>query len=319
MTDAMVDGWREALGKAPPGTEPQLGRAVELAEAIGYGQRWEVQMPIGAGELGAFEAAMAEAKRSFVDQRLGWKETKDRVEAAWVSSSRYFASECERKVARKVSVRCVEFPESSWAASPGKATLADPAAAALALEWARRCVELRKLLPKARARAKALGFKEDAASIPLAELGVGVKRLAESKAEPFDAGCEFQARTAVALYVDDGIQKGFSDRKGNIRNDIAEACLFPSEKAASAFAKRHVGDCHAVEVVVGAVSYRRLNGSPGAAPDLAAVIAARERAEIEGALAKARVDDLEAELAKRVAAGAWKAAEVPLAKPRPRL
>lgn len=196
----------------------------------------------------------------------------------------------------------VTTPLVSFGALPGKATLLDPASASDLVEHARKAVALRKLLPKAVAQAKARGASfEGLADFP--EISKRCKDLASASVELFNAAEEMDEKHCFAIYVDEGPRlKGFIDRLGHPRNDMAEACLFPSMKLAASFARRRQQNCHYVKVVVTAIEAGVLIGSPAPSEDLAAVVASRERKEIEAMLGEAEIGMLRAELARRDAA-----------------
>lgn len=211
-------------------------------------------------------------------------------------------------LARQDCASYVTTPHVSFSPLQGKATMIDPATASKLVEHARKAVALRKILPKAIAQAKARGAKF-LGSDDFPEISKRCKDLASASIEIFNAADEMDEKHCYAVYVDHGSgKKGFLDRTSKPRNDIAEACLFPTLAFAASFARRRHLDCHYVKVVVSAIEAGVLIGSPRASADLASVVASRERRAIEDMLGAAEIDMLRAELARRDAAAAVEAA-----------
>lgn len=306
LSQDMMDLWDKAIGSDAEGKCKELAAARKLAAELGYhGEKSEVVMEMGEDEKRKAHEIMARKKADFIKEQTkrasNWG--REDPEVAWNRNLAYYQRQVVYEASVKRQVQYVKVPSVAWGAVPGSSTLFDGMSAKEAIAMAGKAMELRKLLPKARAQAKKLGFAELESMAPKMEnLGVGTVELAGALALAFNAADEFDDKPAIALYVDRGADdKGFVDKKGYVKNDLAEACLFPSEKSAMAFARRTVGHCYAVEVKVSAISYKPLLGKPGAAPDLAQVISARERRELEQALSRAKIDELEAELAKRKA------------------
>lgn len=211
-------------------------------------------------------------------------------------------------LARQDLASYVTTPHVSFSPSPGKATMIDPATAGKLVDQARKAVALRKILPKAVAQAKARGANFLGAD-DFPELSKRCKDLASASVEIFNAADEMDEKHCYAIYVDYGSgKKGFLDRTSKPRNDMAEACLFPSLNSAASFARRRHRDCHYVKVVVSAVESGVLIGVPGISADLAIVVASRERKAIEEMLGEAEIEMLRAELARRDAASGVEAA-----------
>lgn len=322
LSQDMMDLWDEAIGADAAGKCKELAAARKLAGELGcHDEACEVVMPMGEDEKRKALEIMARKKGEFIKEQSkrqsSW--SREDPEVSWNRNLAYYQRQVDYEASVKRQVKYVKVPSVTWGAVPGSSTLFDGMSAKEAIEMAAKAMELRKLLPKARAQVKKLGFVELASMAPKMEnLGVGTIELAGAKALAFNAAEEFDDKPAIALYVDRGADdKGFVDKKGYVKNDLAEACLFPSEKSAMAFARRTVGHCHAVEVKVSAISYKPLMGKPGAAPDLAQVISARERRELEQALSRAKIDELEEELAKRKAMlGESEQAPAPVSKGR---
>lgn len=303
ISEDMVDLWKSALDKAQGKEADVLRDALDRVETLGYGSsKVEVVLPMGPKEKALAEKDLAQRKKEYMDgDRGGWGFSRRPSESDWLGQLAWHKKDIDYKAAKKRLVRFVMAPSVKWVSNPGDASLFDAHEARGAIEKALAAVRLRGLLPKARAASKKQGARETSAMEPKFDThGLGTKELATAKSSPFVASEEFEDKVAIAIYVDrGGSDKGFADNRGRVKNDIAEACLFPSKNKALAFARRCVGDCHAVDVVISAVGCAPLLGSPRHPDDISAVIAARERREIEKVLERAKLEELEAELVRR--------------------
>jgi hypothetical protein len=295
----MVELWRTAAKKTERKLAPELFMAIDLVEKLGFCKATqEVVMPMGPEQLAEVKIQEDKRREDFFKGQGHWSGKP--TETEWQQNRAWQMRQIEYQVATKRQVQYVMAPAVSWASVPGDARMVDPNVARESIKKAQWALDLRKNLPRARAQCRKLGGEEHAWLEPLFDKpGIGTQELTQSSCVEFRAAEEFEDKKAVAIYVDNGVQKGFVDKRGSVKNDIAEACLFPSQNKALAFSRRYIGECMAVEVVISAVSYKPLMGSGGGSTDLAAVIASRERREIEKVLELVKLEELEAELAKR--------------------
>lgn len=192
----------------------------------------------------------------------------------------------------------VRMPATSWTMRFGDAGLFDPNKARSAICWGQAAKELGEHLDKAMEQAEALGVEIPKWLRPGHDMPSSGASLATAKAVEFDPAMEFESKDCYAVYVE-GSPHGFLDKKGKVKNDLGEACLFPSPKDAKAFASKHVVACFLVNVQASVTGCKALLGE-GAIPDsLTAVMASRERREIGEALGKAEIEMLREELARR--------------------
>ena len=100
--------------------------------------------------------------------------------------------------------------------------------------------------------------------------------------------------------MDDGKRKGFLDKAGTPRLDLAEACLFASEGQARRFAvSKGSPDALGAEVEVSALSFKVLVGNPPPSADANRASAGREEREMREALESVRLDELREEIKRR--------------------
>lgn len=256
-------------------------------------------MPLTPEQIILVEQRLTEKKKGFFKGREGVN--LDQLEQVWRDMHDRHKRVIEKEVATYREVRFLGMPLLKWEDTPGDATMFEQAVASKLITQAKLAIELRKVLPKARVQAVALGGVENSDMLPKMEnIGTRTKDLAEAEVVKFSVAEEFEEKHAIAVYVNVSESKrGFLNKTGQIKNNLAEASLFPNKKAATSFARRFFSACHAVSVLASAVAYEPLLGIPTPAEDLAEAIAERERKTLMKALGDARIEQLEEELARR--------------------
>lgn len=286
-------------------SSPACARAVELCKQLGGAKSSyeEVKEPLTEDAKRKVELGLAGEKAKFAAEfkkTYGASIGSDTVELYWREREKQSREALLEKVTIKHATRWVKAPMTSWQTAPGRATLASFEDAQKAISFAKAAVELEGLITQANADAKKLGIIIPAWA-KAKKLSAGARELAGSSLSAFEAVAELEQKDAIALFADQWDRSGFIDRKGLVKPDIAEACLFPDLKAAKLFARHHAQFpvVKAVSVRVSVISYEPFQGGPSPCSQLDAVMASREAKQIEAALSEAKIEALEAELSRR--------------------
>lgn len=300
VNEEWVTAWSEAqraLGSKAP---PELAEAVRLAGELGWHE-----------SLATIRLEMTPEAQAEVDRRLEVKRQEtlsngrrhwgsQSPEQIWASNQGYWRERLIDELTPRTKARALRLPLAVWSDKPGEATLYFASEAQSFLSQSSLAEQLRALLPKARAAVKKAGLlTARLTSHEPSKPGVGSLEFFGASISEFRAAEEFLDREAIAVHASRGERGGFLNVKGQLLDDLAEACLFSSEKAAKAFARKHVGDAHAVKVRVSAMSCYPLLGTPSASSNLLATMAEREKRELERLLESAKMEDLLAELERR--------------------
>lgn len=306
IPEAMCVIWAEVAAK---GAFPSCARAVEVCLRLGFSsEKHYLPMPLTPAQTKKVDLFMSvqdvPERKAPKMARFLISHSKSEAELLWVQHLNGTRKIAEARETHKILMRWVAAPSLRWSLTPGGASLLEASKATSVVELGRLAVELSELIPKAKAECTAAGQPIPEWMRPrLARLKFGVRELALAMPEAFAAEREFEAKTAVAVYAQGDRGRGFLDRQGKLKLDLAEACLFPNKKAALAFAKSRswcgARSMKAVGVLASAVSCEHLLGVDEACDDLDAVIASREMKEIEKALSDAKIEQLEAELLRR--------------------
>lgn len=284
-------------------SSPECARAVELCKELGGAKESgeTLNEPLADEAKAQIEEGLATQKKQFIAKmKKDYKVTDDTAQIYWESKAKVSRLVLVEQFAVTHKTRWVKAPMTAWQTAPGRATMASLEEAQKAIAIAKAAVELDGLISKANAEAKKRG-----AVIPswakARKLSPGVHELAGSAPSLFEAVVELEQKDAIALFVDGGDRSGFIDRKGVVKPDIAEACLFPDMKAAKLFARHHAkfAVVKAVSVRAAVLSYEAFIGGSSSCSPLEAVMASREAKEIQAALSEAKIEALEAELARR--------------------
>lgn len=318
----LVGAWRAAAESPAEGGREALGKAIAAASKMEHCVALrDVLEPRPAEEAERLVKELRLEKRKTLEAQDASREEERNSPfgiLAWLSREKKI-SECspeelekridwaithrEEESARfaRTSEAFIKMPSTSWTMRFGDAQLFDFNEASDMIRLAVLAKELSGVLDQAMAEAEALGFKVPTWLLPSGELGKDCILLSSASAVEFDPADEFEEKACYAVYVD-GSPGGFLDKKGRVKNDLGEACLFPAPKDAKAFAKKHAASCFLVNVQASVTGCKALLGE-GSIPDsLTAVIASRERREISEALGKAEIEMLKEELARRESA-----------------
>lgn len=310
---------REAAASPEQGERGSLSKAIAAAERLGHSKDlMEVFEPRPPAEA---ESRMRELRAKVRKKLVEEDESGRGVGVAglgilsWmmrdIKMSNCTEEQAERRIdarINRIDAREAEFiitselfmsmPGTSWTNRLGDAGLFEPSKAREAICGGQAAKELSQHLSKAMEQAEALGFAVPKWLRPKEGLPNSSALLATATAVEFDPAMEFESKACYAVYVG-GSPHGFLDKKGKVRNDLGEACLFPSPKDAKAFASKYVASCFLVDVQASVTGCQALLGG-GSIPDsLTAVMASRERREIGEALGKAEIEMLREELARR--------------------
>jgi hypothetical protein len=302
--------WKKARAADPEGKKSKwIQEALGAVEQLGMGKaQREVLVPLGDEDNRRVERRLEEHKKAYLSRDhsfqyvlpMPWRSTLAEREREWATRVPACHMALARQEAPRRQVQYAGEPRCAWVDQPGRATLFESTVAADLIRAGAAAVRVRKALPRALTELKKLGFEPQGLEEPLRDnLRSGCKELVDAQVEVFDAATEFDAKPCVAVYVNENGRKGFLNAQGQARNSLGEAALFSGPKEAGGFARKFATHAHCVEVVASAVAFAPLLGNPKPAEDLAAVIASRERKELEEALGRARIEQLEEELARR--------------------
>ena len=315
--------WRIAAASSAPGERKALTRAIEAAERLGlWFELKDVFEPRSKEEAERLMGELrAETRRLlFAEENEGGDLIKPASTLLWWLVDHKKLSQCsEEEIALRVESRMsfrekedarlirteeafVRMPCVSWTTRLGDAGLFEPGEASAMIDRALAAKELSGVLAQAIKEAEALGVEIPAWLRPSAELQKNISSLATAKAVGSDPERELESKACYAVYVDGvakGAPRGFLNKKGQVKNDLGEACLFPSPRDAKTFASRHVATCFLVDIQASVTGCKALLGDAALPESLAQVMASRERREIGLALGKAEIEMLRDELARR--------------------
>lgn len=209
----------------------------------------------------------------------------------------------------KPNVMAYAYPSPTWSSREAEAAMMDPAEAALVKRQSLAAKSLSAVLGNVRELMLAAGIdpferldQVGRSMFSALKLDGSCAKLSLGSLEEFDSSEAFTSKRAIAVFVDDGHRKGFLDKSGKPKMDLAEACLFATEGQAKRFAvSKGAPDALAAEVEVSALSFKVLVGNPPPSEDANRATAGREAREMRAALESAQLDELREEIKRREA------------------
>lgn len=293
-----------AAKNAMPASE--LARLAWLLRRAEFSEGPELLLPMTPAESEALESKLADFKCAVLANPRKFGIYTPSNYSSFQSELAAVCSERRFELSPKKLQNWIYLPRNfAFKDNPSKACMIEHDKAAAIVERCELLLLISELLNKATAQAKKLGASLHDNTLPARKLPAHVREMAQAHCKPFAAAEAYASRECFAVYLGphgNARRRGFLTARGDSAPDLGSALLFPTQKLALAKASQFASAA-VVTVDIAPKSYAPAGATntADAFAELAAVIAAKEAAEIDAAIKGARIEELEAELAARQA------------------